>query len=363
MKINHKLIASLICVLGSLSVSGKALADNYVPQGPFVNPEAGSGIPGPTKVPGKEYSDYTDKDEFGAATPEQTLLWDGVGGTANGYNYGGNGEVDAMANIGDVLFNEVINNQAALLFSTGQTGIGGGNTLWDDHVLVEPIPGSVKIWATPSQIDNNGVTDVDGLEVWGEEEIPDANVFSLAGDTSGTSLYYYDGFSSSPLVSRSSIWTAVQSLYSDIGYNLQLTEDQIDVDGLMTFGSFDADNNFNGKLMFSLAPTVNSVGLSLLNDPNSNLDGGEIFVWDTADLSASFLDHGGHLWDTEFQVKEYIANNIGGNPDEISENINALEAVATPEPSSMLGLLTLGALSVRSTLKRKLKSSKSMELS
>lgn len=189
MKTNHKLITGFLCLLGSLSVSGKVLADNYVPQGPFVEPMAGPGIPYPTQVPGKEYSDYVDKDQSGNADPEQTLLWDGVGGTADGYDYGGTGQVDAMANIQDTLYWEVINNQAALLFSTGQTGentVNQGHTTWDDHVLVEPISGGVNIWATPNQIDSNGVVDVDGLEVWGSEQVPNANVYSLDGDSGGS---------------------------------------------------------------------------------------------------------------------------------------------------------------------------------
>jgi hypothetical protein len=45
----------------------------------------------------------------------------------------------------------------------------------------------------------------------------------------------------------------------------------------------------------------------------------------------------------------------------VNENIDALEAVAVPEPSTFLSLLTLGSLGAASTLKRKLKPSKSDE--
>lgn len=340
MKNLKPLITTLLLLGGTLGVASQASAATYVPQGPFVHPGPGHGIPSRIQVPGKEYSDYLDKNHLGVPNPEQTLLWDGVGGTANGFNYGGSGQVDALANINDALFKELIQNRAALLFSTGQTGIGGGNTLWDDHVLVEPISGGVKIWATPAQIDANGVTDVDGLEVWGPEEIPDANVYSLRGDPGGNSVLFYNSGTgiSTPLVTTAQILGAVSPLFP----SLTLSLSDIDVDGLVY------QNSIN-RLVFSLAPT----GLAL-NDPTLNLDGGEIFDWVIGTPSASFLNHGGHLWDTVFDVRGYISANIGGNANEISENIDALEVVATtPEPASPLAFLTLGILGFGAILKRK----------
>lgn len=72
----------------------------------------------PTQVPGKEYSDTPDKDAAGAPDPEQTLLWDGNGNVSDGFDYGGDQQVDGMANIRDAEFDQVIRNQATLLFST-----------------------------------------------------------------------------------------------------------------------------------------------------------------------------------------------------------------------------------------------------
>ena len=63
-------------------------------------------------------------------------------------------------------------------------------------------------------------------------------------------------------------------------------------------------------------------------------DGGEIFVWDTVPGSvATFLMHGGHVWDTAFGVMATY-----NTP---SENINALESISTiPEPGAM-GLVSI----------------------
>ena len=63
-------------------------------------------------------------------------------------------------------------------------------------------------------------------------------------------------------------------------------------------------------------------------------DGGEIWVWDgLTHGGATFLSHGGHLWNTAFPVMATFGT--------ASENVNALEAVAVPEPA-ILALLIPG---------------------
>ncbi len=74
--------------------------------------------------------------------------------------------------------------------------------------------------------------------------------------------------------------------------------------------NLDAMMVFEDKIMFSI-------------DPIQGLDGGEIFVYDQSTRKSSFLKHGGHLWDTSFDVM--------GTFGTASENINALEAVPTQE--------------------------------
>jgi len=50
-----------------------------------------------------------------------------------------------------------------------------------------------------------------------------------------------------------------------------------------------------------------------------------------------FLQHGGHVWDTDFDVQ--------GTLGALSENIDALEAVGVPEPTTMaLAVLSLACM-------------------
>lgn len=300
---------AVCAILGVIAIPSEGLAINFNPAGPFVDPAPGSIIPTPHQVPGKEFSDFIDRDHLDNPDPEQTLLWDGLGGTADGFDYGGNGEVDAMANFADALFGDVTNNKAALLFS-----VEG-----DNQIYFESITGEGGIWATAPVIDgNNPITDVDGLEVWGPVADPDANRYSLAGDPGGTSVFSFDSATgmSAPLITTADIAEAI-----GVG---AANADEIEVDAMMTFG----EQANIAEILFSIAPT-NALGF----------DGGEIWLWNTANQglgAANFLDHGGHLWDTAFDVQ--------GTFGVASENINALEAASVPfelETGVALGIVGL----------------------
>ena len=359
-----------------------------------VLPTPGPVIPVPTNVPGKEYSDRFDKDQVATLDPEQNLYWDGNGGVQDTFDYSGSRagdtdparEVDALAHHQDALFWEVITNQSALLFSTGSTtALLPGDSratvynasaayssigLQEQSVLSESIsiPGAINFWAKPPQIDNNGVNDLDGLEVWSslsptssqypspvDPTTDDANMYSLLGDPeingARTSVWYYDNASvaSTPYLLASQIATAINR--SDIA-NLA---DIIDLDGLMVYdgGAIGTWDN-SDAILFSVMPIdANGDGSITPNVNEGDVDGGEIWSWQFGQPLAQFLNHGGHLWDTAFNVRQATGA--------VNENIDALEAVATPEPSSFLGLLALGTLGAASTLKRKLKPSKSDE--
>ncbi|WP_013325333.1 PEP-CTERM sorting domain-containing protein [Gloeothece verrucosa] len=256
-----------------------------------VNPIPGAGIPTPKQVPGKEYVDSPNKDQNGAANAGQSLLWDGNGGVANGNDFGDQ-EVDALANHADALFYAVIHNQAALLFSTE----GDGRA----PILSESITGAGAIWATAAQIDANGVNDLDGLEVWGPEGVPDSDRYSLVGDPNGISVYALGG---TPLITTSQIAAAI---------GRPELESQIDLDALMVYEPL-------STILFSIRPIDNV------------FDGGEIWTWNGVG-AAQFLNHGGHLWNTAFDVR--------GTFGTTSENVDGLEAVATPEPMTILGVAT-----------------------
>jgi hypothetical protein len=301
-----------------------------------VLPAPGTLIPPPALVPGKEYTDHRDKNDLGAGDPDQVLAWDGFGGTADGFDYSGtllpfqlpaNNEVDALAAGGDALYRAVIADQAALTFS-----VEGYNAVHVEPVQLAGGAGAAYMWATPAQIDSNGVQDLDALELWGSNVSPkdDALNFSIAGDPFATlatggaakvSVWQYDGVAaSSPLIYTSDLAAAIDQQYGGPGVGgtlwSQLVE-LMDLDGLMSFG---------GEALFSIRP----LSLSLIDPTLPDFDGGEIFVFTAPAQPTSFLVHGGHVWDTAFNVA--LTFGLPG------ENVDALEAVAIPEPAA-LGLL------------------------
>ncbi len=265
----------------------------------------------PTGVPGKEYSDHMDINAAGLLDAEQNLAWDGLGNVADTFDYSGSRaayghtadyEVDALAHTGDAYFFDVIANASDLLFS-----VDGYN-----QINIENTGGGFGVWATPAQINSAGVTDVDGLEVWGPENMPggagdDAFRYSLEFDPGpigapGVAVWDYDG------VAVSIPWLTDIAVAAAIGHPEY--ELEIDLDAMMRGGDM---------IMFSI-------------DPIGPFDGGEIWVWDTATGAIGFLNHGGHVWNTAFNVMGTFGLN--------SENINALESVGggeiIPEPSTLI---------------------------
>ncbi|NCR24015.1 MAG: PEP-CTERM sorting domain-containing protein [Microcystis aeruginosa L111-01] len=389
MKITHKLLLSSCLLLGVTVAPSQVLAGPFNSPGPFVNPVV-DGVPSPPQVPGKEYSEDPDRNgnPSHTANPGQVIAWDGTGGTTNTTNFVGSGvwnpqsgiaapdpfQVDALANRKDFLFYEVIEDRVPLVFSTGLPG--GPRTDYDNYIFYErpnfkvllPSPyKEIGVWATPAQINQVAPNNVEGLELWAPvqdptvpleqrvnsvllqgPEIPvdDANRYSLFGDPLGCSVFKSNG---DCLFLKANIAGAITPLFP----GLDITSAKIDLDGLMTW---------ENDILFSLKPIDgNNDGIITDNDPSKDLDGGEIFVKLSTESSAKFLTHGGHVWNTVFNVKDTVEFWTGLRPG--TENIDALEAVAvaTPEPSTFLSLLTLGSLGAASTLKRKLKTFQSTE--
>ena len=336
-------VAGLL-VFASLLAVPVAEAGPYLTQGPFVSPWPSDLIPGTQQVPGKEFSDNPDKDATQPPAgpnldPEQVIAWDGAGGIMDTFDYSGSRiaegdsedrQVDALANLGDALYQAVTSNLSALLFSVQ----GYGNIYYED------IYGGYGTWATPPVIDQDGVSDVDGLEVWGPEGSDDANRYSLIGDpapavgASRISVWAYNP-PSAPYITAAQIAAAI--VHEEL-------ESEIDLDAMMIY-DIGGDDTFGlgDSIMFSIAP-ISYVG--------GAFDGGEIWVWTSGGL-ASFLNHGGHLWDTAFDVKGTFG--LTGN---YAENVNALEAVSyIPEPVSLIffgtGIVGVaGFVARRRTLRR-----------
>jgi hypothetical protein len=105
----------------------------------------------------------------------------------------------------------------------------------------------------------------------------------------------------------------------------------MDVDAIMTQGR---------NVIYSIEP------LSVPGTPIA-FDGGEIFIYKGANTPTTFLNHGGHLWDTAFDVRATFGVQ--------NENVDALEAAATfvPEPGCAV-LAAWGLLGAVSVLRRRM---------
>lgn len=303
-------------------------------------------IPKPKEVPGKDFSDVRDRNAAGAADLEQVVAWDGLGGVRDSFDYDQlpntrplypfSTEVDGLAAGGDALYHDVIANQAALLFSVETDP----NIMYERATGFPAAPAGFGVWATAQEIDAmNPPLDTDALEIWGGDNADDAHRYSLAGDpfvqTPAAALkvavWEYDeaGNTSLPHTFTTDLAAAMdlQAGGPGVGGLLwgQLVE-LMDVDAIMVFGK---------EVLFSIRP---------LQVPGTPIvfDGGEIFVYKNAATPTKYLDHGGHLWDTAFDVM--------GTFHLQHENVDALEAAATfvPEPATCalaaLGMLGLAGL-------------------
>jgi hypothetical protein len=309
-------------------------------------------IPTPKEVPGKDFSDVRDRNAAGAPDVEQVVAWDGLGGVRDSFDYDElpntrplyppSTEVDGLAAGGDALFAEVVANQAALLFSVETDA----NVMFERATGFPAAPAGFGVWATALDIDAmNPPLDTDALEIWGGDNADDANRYSLAGDpfvqlpqaALKVAVWEYDqvGLTSLPHTFTTDLAAAMDLQFAGMGMGGpvwgQLVE-SMDVDAIMTLGS---------EVLYSIRP------LAVPGTPIA-FDGGEIFVYTGPNAPTKFLDHGGHLWDTAFDVM--------GTFQLQHENVDVLEAAATfvPEPGTC-ALAALGLLGVAGVVGRRRK--------
>ena len=347
--------------------------------GPF--PGFGPGLITPFGVGGKEYSHDFDSSTIGAIgspppfDPQQIVAWDGIGGTVDVTDYTGtrpswtpDDQMDAIANRGDFAYVEVKTEIAHLIFSIDDMsfaypgGLGGpailapvpstgpvltpvgpiggaGELSFELGTAFGALPSTVGTWATQPTI--NGMPfpdDIDGVEVWGPEPpLADADKYSLDMDIfSGTSVWNGSG---SPYIPHAAIVGAVISL---LGPDVE--PDAINLDALMVHDILGDPDRFDGdaagglvgdEIIFSIRQ-IPSAG-----DPSGYYaTGSELFIL-PAFGPASFLKHGGHLWDKAYALGAF---NVGGPNAPHVLDVNAIEAVgefAVPEPAS-LSLILLG---------------------
>lgn len=318
--------------------ASSAIANPWVPVVNPVAPGPGNAIPTPNQVPGKDFSDIRDRDALGVLDPEQVVAWDGSGGVRDSFDYSGSralypteSAVDGIGAGGDALFNSLRANTSALLFSTSNDSrihyvrpTGNPN----------PTPG-FGVWAQPTDVDAAiPPIDLDGLELWGGDQADDSDRYSLAGDpfvqfpanAAKVAIWDYTalGNISNPHTLTTDLAAAIDLQLAGVGVGGPIWShlvELMDVDAIMTFGT---------QVTFSIQP----IDLSQFG-PLPNFDGGEIFLYDGPGIPTSFLVQGGYTWDTALDIMGTF-----GVP---SENIDALEAVSVPEPSSVI-LLLVGML-------------------
>ena len=331
------LLTVLAC--GSSTSSGNPI---YTPVVAPVSPVAADSVPDVSRVPKKRFTDSSDMNYNPtphAIDPTQIGQFDGLGGARNGLRLADFEpqlelmHIDAQSQINDPLFDAVVANETPLVVSTRADLMLGSNVA----LAAERTTGAVQSFATSTQVVNHPhaggqLGDINSVDLWGTEGQSTAGFYSFNGDTTGIAVY------SNTLLGPGGVvpYLTTGQIAGALGHTV-LTP-FIDVDALMVrdvgTGFFPFDNNFGpgDAIMFSLAP--------ISVDPNlPSYDGGEIWVWEFGQ-QAQFLSHGGHLWDTAHSV---LAR-LGGQ----SENVDALEAVGVPEPTTCM-LAALAALALCST--------------
>ena len=350
-----------LVLFASFVVSPVALGSPVVPQSsvdpdPTFEPVT---LPDPINGPGKESSDNVDKDAAGNSGPGQIVHWVGDGTVLDSFDYypdGGGGvgpssfQVDALANIRDLLFldldgtRETHGDTVSLVVSfEGEKDIYASRSAFRD--------GSSQLWALENVINNTlgALDDVDGLEIHGPDADNDANMYSRLGDPvpegggNRTSVFRFDSESD-----ESASYLETQILLDavigdpdiavpwDGNWNEsdQPNSDDFDVDAMMIWDVLDDDEFGAGDMiLFSVRPISYSIG----GNDTLLFDGGEIWLYKFGEANATFLVHGemvdggaARTWNTTHDV----SGHFGGS---VSENINAMEAVA-PEPSTIVML-------------------------
>ena len=348
----------------------------YTPAGgPF--PGFGAGLITPFGVGGKEYSHDFDSSTIGAGAlppppfdPQQIVAWDGIGGALDVTDYTGTrpswtpeDPMDAIAHHRDFAYDEVKKEIAHLVFSIDDMSFaypaglgappapvpvpsagpiatpvgllgGAGEISFELGTSFGALPSTVGTWATQPSINGMPVPDdIDGVEVWGPEPpLADADKYSLDLDVfSGTAVWNGSG---SPYISHAAIVGAVTSLLGTA-----VEPDEINLDALMVHDVVGDPDRFDDdpagglgasdEIIFSIRQIPSGA------DPSGYYaTGSELFVM-PAFGPASFLAHGGHLWDKAYALTAF---NVGGPNTPHVLDVNAIEAVgefAVPEPASM----------------------------
>ncbi len=362
-------------------------------------PKIGPGLASPDIVPGKEYSHDRDHEITAVGTapdPKQIVAWDGSGGVANGLDFSPpvfptvliDLEVDAIAHHADALFNQLLKDDAHLLFSLDKDVVGYGPGFTPMPFMIPTgTPGAVVLkngntvggsgeisyelgvfggangtedqglWADLDSINAMpNPEDIDGLEVWGPEPgfTADVDKLSLRVDAATSfggppvSVFNGDG---TAYITLPVIEAAVFSLLGDLPTHIE--PDRVNLDALMVNDTAGEDTDF-GREVTPGGTFLDQILFSIdqIEDPldadGYYATGSELFVLDAAG-GVSFLDHGGHLWDHGYALSVFSIGTIGDEAGNFAAfDIDAIEAMTegvVPEPNSVV-LLLLGTASL-----------------
>ncbi len=382
----------LLAALAIMGLAGSALAyDPYTPVPGGVIPSPGLALPAPFDVDGKELSFDLDHDApppgpgLLVPDPEQNVFWDAdtvatpPPGLIGGADYSGSRpgpstapdqdrQVDALAYRFDALFEALNLDATNLIYSvdvplpTAVKPISPATPVYPP--IGGPLPGDVQfeltgapvhgLWAAqPVDINTDTrdpILNVDALEVWGPEvsnpqEAPaasDANYYSLRGDAftpGGFSVWNYDStlHSSTGYVTQGVIAGAVASLLGSLPSGVD--DLQIELDALMMQDLHGEETRFDigDKLYFSIEQIADPTDAD-----GFYATGSEIFILEmgAAGPTASFLFHGGHLWDHTWTLDNMA---FFDGQEFIQLDVDAIEAVSTPEPGT-IALLVIGGM-------------------
>ena len=346
-----------VIVAFPVAAIGRASPQSEVNPGPTFENQR---VADPLEVPGKEYSNDVDRDALGNPDPGQVVHWEGDGVTVwDSFDYSSvfipppgpnpnppaahiafeeTDQVDALGNIRDKHFKDLIADRVSLLASFDQVA--------DIHVSRSSVYAGIKtaeVWADATlNINSNpgALDDLDGLEVWGPNDSDDADMYSRAGDLdtnlggNRVSVFRFD-----PDTNESLPYLLTQTLLDAVITDNGAPVDWQSFDPLlfdldaMLIWDVNADTEFGAgdglhgddMIVFSVSAIT---GL---------FDGGEIWTYTFGDAAAQFLNHGGMVWNS--------ANDVQAHFDLTTDEINALETL--PEPMTLLLLGTGGLAMLR----------------
>jgi hypothetical protein len=289
-----------------------------------------------------EYSNDVDEGALpgggqGAADPGQVLLTEPPDDLANslpvettdfvpGIESGAepDAQVDALAQGFDFLYTEVQTGEADLVVSFDGDLVMVAGAFAEVAAMLEANSGSTSVLYTQLDLDASDsvgvVEDVDGIELWGPVGSGDAFYYSLENDAlTGTSVWLDDNGTLRTFITHGRIVSAVNAL------GFTGADVEVDVDALMVRNvGAKEDPDVGDEILFS----IHAAG---------NFDGGEIIQLPVVG-TPSFLEHGGHTWDTAFSVIDAFGSD--------SEDIDAIEAFPSAIPLPTLKRWPIGVLAM-----------------